>query len=1442
MPEPAVALDQPDLARESFSRAEGCERDRLAVRAAEGLSVWIADDRVLLTVVLGAGRYRRAAECKDAVQLIQLLAAEAPAVWNAEEITRLRSELADYLTCVEDRAAGRRGLRTFDNLLAMAAEDRAALRRGSSAAVWLLPTLAYDAPGMLLPAPAPPVWTELQRAHADVITIWPRDARAVGRRDVSAVMEEVERVYTRSLRIVELAALGYAADAIARQVGIPARSAADCLEGRIPAALQNRTSGERRKRLKFHPLPRGCSEEFAYLLGAYAAAATPGQALSHLGFGDKSRPVIERIAGAVEAVFGEAPRIEFSARGSNYKVRFLSVGVARAVHELTQANHRVPWEHLVTREERAAFLRGVFDKASSIVARKSGCIDFTKNNGADLVRDLARLLDSFDIVPTVDVSRRATLRISPHADWLRFRELVGFTDPGMRDKLEGLCRLRLSRGSGSIEEYEAVRAAAALLPDMRAIARHTGVSYERVRAWVARGAKPDVIVRRERLQELCAGMPDPDVIGRAYRDFGLPSEAARALASEFRLRDLSEQSECFAALAALRQPVPAALEFLAGLRASPREPALIVPAAHMLPPPEEISPPAAAEAAAQPPEPRTQTASASHTNRPSPQPTRLMAPHPARIRVRGAEVSLTLTLTPEQEAALPTSPALSAFADPTALARHLGAAAPASQLLDRRAFSEQWQAALAAAGIAKEPRFLGRVPWLLCQVLGGRQIRETHLAVSLTVVNTTGKILHTARGGEHPAVSRLRALFLAAEAALESGGSAVPDHRREALLEKARKQLHGLERAAELVLRGYPAAAAAKEAGLPAVELSSFLYKGWLPAAVRRLAPPPIPRIEDPARAYLLGVLIAANVKPLRRTRAFVIAHTSHAAQQSFLAALEQVAPAARPVLLEGQGRRAAAALTRFIAPAGLRAEYAMVSSRGRQIPWACLGSRAEREQFVKGYLATRGQADLNLTQLRVVSLKGRDFVVELALLLSQIGITPTVSSRGLPLLRVLDRTSFELLLRGDLLENPRHRTLAEKAVAGRTHRVSLPAELYERVLAYRQAHPDESQRSIAKRFELPISTTRAWLSGEQAPSEVARQRKLEALARARRMQNYPAIAELVREHGIEPAAARLIAQSFNPSSAATLVESARALGWEPTTDGLQLLVLRQKLETLLAALRADQAAEPQAAEAPALSAAEEDELGRRKALIDLAAEYGIDEDQYELALAGLARCVAAKFDPFAWRTYHRFHLQQRGLDVEEVKALVYLHTHEALSRFDPRHERADLAAWTARFLKPEVYRRLSRLTGYDPQAKKWLRMLGADALQLGPSDIMDRLGVTRKRAQHIWETLHRKRESLDEPFTTQGEEPRGSFYEQRREEQPDQLAMQRDFIEKLAERLGPRQREVLYLRFHEGLTLEEAGLRLDLSRERVRQIEEQVMEVGRGLGRVSAAKGADRH
>jgi RNA polymerase primary sigma factor len=137
-------------------------------------------------------------------------------------------------------------------------------------------------------------------------------------------------------------------------------------------------------------------------------------------------------------------------------------------------------------------------------------------------------------------------------------------------------------------------------------------------------------------------------------------------------------------------------------------------------------------------------------------------------------------------------------------------------------------------------------------------------------------------------------------------------------------------------------------------------------------------------------------------------------------------------------------------------------------------------------------------------------------------------------------------------------------------------------------------------------------------------------------------------------------------------------------------------------------------------------------------------------------------------------------------------------------------------------------------QLSKMFRMQHQLRQQLGRDpgiiEIAQAMGIPSEKIQQMSKDAQDPL-SLDLPISVEGDSVLGDYIEDRESPDPDEvtsLSLLRQYLDQILEKLPPREAQILKLRFGltngEKQTLREVGLKIGVSRERIRQIETQAI------------------
>lgn len=268
------------------------------------------------------------------------------------------------------------------------------------------------------------------------------------------------------------------------------------------------------------------SVDFAWLLGLYAA-------IRRSPAGGSPRPLrvrldkeeADELAAITERLFGRAPSIRKV--DNQFDVFFGSKELSQYLHDITHGNTQIPWEHLVTYQERKAFLCSFLQRRCSLsaIGGVRPILAIGKRMDANLRNGLLFLFAQLGIYPAFDDSR-IFLQSLP--------ELKQVLDLGLLS-----VNARHERLKELVENapYDSLDIDVELYYRVLAGENSQLVPAETRRRWFL-DELPPKIKRLERLASLFKFAPDPDAIGYLFRAMGLSSADARNQASRRSLRDL----------------------------------------------------------------------------------------------------------------------------------------------------------------------------------------------------------------------------------------------------------------------------------------------------------------------------------------------------------------------------------------------------------------------------------------------------------------------------------------------------------------------------------------------------------------------------------------------------------------------------------------------------------------------------------------------------------------------------------------------------------------------------------------------------------------------------------------------------------------------------------------------------------------------------------------
>ncbi|MFH1125556.1 MAG: LAGLIDADG family homing endonuclease, partial [Candidatus Altiarchaeota archaeon] len=328
------------------------------------------------------------------------------------------------------------------------------------------------------------------------------------------------------------------------------------------------------------PIPRQTSESFAYLLGAFAAVRACGSYSPSFAFSSRDVAMVKHVQKKMGDAFEKKFEYTKTRRGGEryFKIECNTPNLVEHVNEITAGNTRIPWEHLVEKEEKLEFLRGFFDWGSDVSKHPKRVdgrvvwypkIDAAKNNGESLIKEVAVLMAEFGIYSGLSFTGKEDRITLYSQDALkRFKEEVKFRVAKHLRMFRRLSKTRVEARHYNIDEYTAFlenwdpENPAGPQKTANAIKRETGmeIPVSAIMCWID-GETPPFVKRMFLIEDFQREMPDFDTVGRLYRA-GYESEKAREEAFMVRERITASGERSSLLEFASRLPKPEVVSYL----------------------------------------------------------------------------------------------------------------------------------------------------------------------------------------------------------------------------------------------------------------------------------------------------------------------------------------------------------------------------------------------------------------------------------------------------------------------------------------------------------------------------------------------------------------------------------------------------------------------------------------------------------------------------------------------------------------------------------------------------------------------------------------------------------------------------------------------------------------------------------------------------------------
>ncbi|MFC2162744.1 hypothetical protein ACFLRF_03610 [Candidatus Altiarchaeota archaeon] len=476
------------------------KRERLSIRVRDGQPE--LDVKMLASEVKELGDLPR-----DNLALVTSIGRKVPGILTG---SNLQSAVAEYEeadpTAISDAEVGR--IKSFSRDLPQIAEGRGRAPVMNAGMNLKINLLRLD--GGLIHAAFPSVPEQVSKVNDIVEGLRARQAagRSIG---ISTPLKVLEDEAESFRRVYDLKRDGVDSTDIPARTGLNAAPVGDWLRGKLPFHLAKLA---RKGVAEFTP-SREEDAEFAYMLGAYAAKTKGFLDKSTVAFNHQDRQPVDRVS---RVLFGNDPEgkvVERSHGDKNYnRMDYNSKSFVEYMNETTDGNRRLPWEHLVSRKERAAFITGFLDFTGSVAqpsaSNPNHQITISRRDRPQLIREVAVLLADLGVFPSTVIKEEGAsrLRITHEKDLRALFNLEGFQSEQMKE----------------------VQAAVRAIP----ITEKT-----EQRASFRQARKQEILGMRK-------AMPDIDTMGHAFREYGASVTLARRIAMDKGPAQLDEAARILA--------------------------------------------------------------------------------------------------------------------------------------------------------------------------------------------------------------------------------------------------------------------------------------------------------------------------------------------------------------------------------------------------------------------------------------------------------------------------------------------------------------------------------------------------------------------------------------------------------------------------------------------------------------------------------------------------------------------------------------------------------------------------------------------------------------------------------------------------------------------------------------------------------------------------------
>ena len=251
---------------------------------------------------------------------------------------------------------------------------------------------------------------------------------------------------------------------VAEKLGMPA-ARKWINSGFIPGELLGRDPEFLKARVKQASIPQGFSPDFAYILGAFCATVRIERSDHAVTFTNQEAAPLRRLQEALKAACQfDGNIIPRRVRDREFEMLAVrSPNLLPYLGEVTKWNSQLPWERLLTAEERRAFLRGFFDFARGDLSLEEARLNISRSAQSETLAGVCILLQREGIYPRYRLNQTASLVMQDVHDLKKLHALGVVQSEHLAQPLAAIVRSGRDTRDTPLEEYFGIMKAASEL-------------------------------------------------------------------------------------------------------------------------------------------------------------------------------------------------------------------------------------------------------------------------------------------------------------------------------------------------------------------------------------------------------------------------------------------------------------------------------------------------------------------------------------------------------------------------------------------------------------------------------------------------------------------------------------------------------------------------------------------------------------------------------------------------------------------------------------------------------------------------------------------------------------------------------------------------------------------------------------------------------------------